>query len=169
MLREELWDNMTVADVYKLIVTETHCVTPETTLVELLPVFNEDLRTRHVYVVDNANVLVGVVRMNDIVRFLFPYASLKEDGHSAGFEFSLNVNVKHMRDQNEETVLCHTVAELMNDEPRSVTESTRLDDMAAILIQEKINELPVVDDARKVIGQVNVYEVIHAFLEKVGN
>ncbi len=52
----------------------------------------------------------------------------------------------------------------MNDEPYFVEESTPLFEMAEILIREKINELPVVDKDRRVIGQVNVYEIIAAFL-----
>ena len=34
-------------------------------------------------------------------------------------------------------------------------------------MQEKINELPVLDDEHRVIGQVNIYEVIKAYLKEI--
>jgi predicted transcriptional regulator len=37
--------------------------------------------------------------------------------------------------------------------------------MAHILIREKINELQVVDDDMRLIGQVNMYEVIARYLQ----
>ncbi len=59
------------------------------------------------------------------------------------------------------------VKDIMDDRPRFVKESTSLSDMASMLMEEKINELPVVDDDRRVIGQVNIYEVITAYLDEI--
>jgi predicted transcriptional regulator len=39
--------------------------------------------------------------------------------------------------------------------------------MAGILMQEKINELPVVDDDMHIVGQINIYEVIMVYLQEI--
>ena len=55
----------------------------------------------------------------------------------------------------------------MDDSPRFVKEATSLSDMANILVQEKINELPVVDDQMHIIGQLSLYEITTAYLKEV--
>jgi len=145
---------MHVADVRDLLVGKPSVIGPDQTEQELLAKIVEDPRTRHVYVVDEKHVLIGVVRMNWVVEHLFPFSSVIERGTQlivaglASFEG-------------------RTVAELMDDNPHFVYESTTLSEMATILMQEKINELPVLDDERRVIGQVNIYEVIKAYLKEI--
>lgn len=53
----------------------------------------------------------------------------------------------------------------MNKEPRSVRADTGLQDLARIMLEEKITELPVVDKANLLTGQVNMYEIIKAYLQ----
>jgi predicted transcriptional regulator len=59
-----------------------------------------------------------------------------------------------------------TVQDLMNENPHFVKESTSLSDMANILIQQKNNEFPIVNDDMRLVGQVNVYEMIMAYLKE---
>ena len=61
-----------------------------------------------------------------------------------------------------------TAADLMHSPAVWVTEETTLDEMAKLLIREAINELPVVDENEHLVGQVNVYETIKAYLELEG-
>ena len=61
-----------------------------------------------------------------------------------------------------------TVGDIMNDSPRFMKEDTLLSDMADIMVQENINELPVVDDKMHIIGQLSLYEVTTEYLKKVG-
>ena len=58
-----------------------------------------------------------------------------------------------------------TVRDVMNKEPRPVQADTGLQDMARVFLKEKIIELPVVDKANRLIGQVNMYEIIKAYLQ----
>lgn len=55
----------------------------------------------------------------------------------------------------------------MDESPRFVRKSTSLRDMAGILMQEKINELPVVDDDMHIVGQINIYEVFMVYLQEI--
>lgn len=149
---EERLGALTVADVRHLLVEEPTVVRPDESVESLLAKMIEDPRTRHVYVVDEEGVLLGSVRMNTVVEYLFPLTAIIQ--HSS--ELSLGTYVSFSS---------KTIRDLMNDNPRFVQESTLLSEVARILIEEKINELPVVDQRRRVIGQINVYEIISAYLK----
>jgi len=111
---------------------------------------NEDLKTRHVYVIDEDNILTGSVRMHSILKYLFPYSSKLTNGLT-------------MEAGSVYNVFASEVAEIMKKDPFYVTDDDRLDKAAEIMLREGINELPVVDDNMKLVGQINVYEIIEAY------
>ncbi len=141
---------MAISEVRNLIVKEPTTIKLDDEMDELIKKINENLKTRHVYVVDETNKLIGSVRMNSIVQYLFPMAAILSAGITSTTR--LNVNLFSVK-----------VADLMKTDPFSVKESTSLSEMAIIMIKEQINELPVVDDDMTLIGQVNVYEIIEAY------
>jgi len=145
---------MTVGDIRRLLVDQPAVITEDQPIENLLQKIVDDPRTRHVYVVDETGVLIGSVRMNAVVRFLFPLEATVEQGDELLLRNFASFEAKTVRD-------------IMNDEPYYVTESTSLGEMASLLIREQINELPVVDDGKRIIGQVNVYEVIMAYLKEI--
>ena len=153
MEREDILANITVGEIRSLLVKEPTVVHPDQGEREILEKILEDPRTRHVYVVDDEGVLIGVVRMNMIVEYLFPSIVASEEG--------MFRPVSMMRKYEQ-----FRVVDLMNDTPRFVYESTSLLELAAVFIREKINELPVVDENHRLIGQVCVYEIIKAYLEE---
>ncbi len=111
----------------------------------------EDLRTRQVYVVDEEGSLVGVVRMNAVVEYLFPYNAIIEHGMSLYAAYIPKGGVQ-------------TAADLMISPAVRVTGETSLGEMARLLMRESINEMPVVDGQERLIGQVNMYETISTYL-----
>ncbi len=146
--------NMRVRDMKSLLITDSVVTNPDKTVEELLSAMVENPHTRHVYVVDPDGRLVGAVRMNDVIKYLFPYEAVVESstelsvGQYAYFE-------------------AKTVGDIMDDGPRFVKEATLLSDMANILMLEKINELPVVDDQMHLVGQISIYEVLVAYLKDI--
>lgn len=144
--------DMTVAAVRKFFVENPSMVHADTSIDELLKKINKDPRTRHVYVVDDDNRLIGSVRMNTVVKYLFPMTSIVESVGNVGDEPFLAFGAR-------------TAKNIMNMNPFFVHETTSLAEMASILMREKINELPVVDEQMHIIGQVNMYEVIKAYLD----
>ncbi len=153
MVRGKL-ESITVMDIRHLLIEDPVLVRPSLSIEDLLVKMIDDLRMRHVYVVNEDNVLVGVVRMNAIVRYLFPFAAFIALNES-------DVILKELVNFGAKTV-----SDIMDPQPCFVEESTSLSDMAGILIREKINELPVVDKDKRVIGQVNVYEIITEYLKR---
>ena len=145
--------DMKVADVQHFLVEEPTVIVAGEKIDELLGKIIADPRTRHVYVADEAGVLIGTVRMNRIVQYLFPFAAMVEQGSELSIGNMANFNVKLVED-------------IMDERPKFVKSSTTLVDMATILMQEKNNELPVVDENMRITGQINIYAVIMAYLKE---
>lgn len=149
--RAKLADN-TVADVRDLLVKHPSVIAPDAPIHALLQKIIEDPRTRHVYVVDAQKKLLGSVRMQTVVHYLFPLVNQEEEQVVPAIPRYLNIS---------------QVQDLMKTDPFYVTEKTTLWEVSRILMREKINELPVVDDQHRIIGQINVYEIILSYLSSL--
>jgi CBS domain-containing protein len=147
--------DMKVKDIRHLLVENPAKIGPSASLREVMEEMERDLRTRHVYVVEDDGRLRGTVHMGSVVEYLFPFDAVIE--HTTPLYASY---VPHLG--------AKTAADLMHSPAVRVTEETTLGEMARLLIREAINELPVVDEQERLIGQVNVYETIKAYLEIEG-
>lgn len=143
---------LTVSDVCELVVENPSAIGPDAPLVELLEKMVEDIRTRHVYVVDDHRHLQGVVRMHMVTGLLFPLQALGTVMSDVNLLRYVNLSGQFVRD-------------VMNTSPLSVRADTSLHDMARVLLEEDLTELPVVDEKNRLIGQVNMYEIIKAYLQ----
>ncbi len=152
MDKRSLLNALTVENIWELVVDNPTSIGPDASLPELLEAVVEDTRTRHVYVVDEQRQLIGVVRLTTVTGLLFP----KQVMGSVKLDFHL---FRHVNLGGK------TVREVMNTKPRSVRPDTQLDEVARILLRERITELPVVDAHNKLIGQVNMYEIVKAYLQ----
>ena len=141
---------MSISEVRNLIVKEPTTIHLNDEIDELIKKINENLKTRHVYVIDDNRKLIGSVRMNSIVQYLFPMAAILSAGITSTTKLDVNL-------------FSYKVADIMKQDPFSVKEDSKLGDIAMIMIKEKINEFPVVDDDMRLIGQINVYEIIEAY------
>ncbi|MGD8588513.1 MAG: CBS domain-containing protein [Chromatiales bacterium] len=147
--------DMKVKDIRHLLVEDPATTSPTASLLEVLEEMKKDLRTRHVYVVDESGRLLGTVRMGSVVEFLFPFDAVIEHNTPLYESYVPRLGAQ-------------TAADLMHAPGVRVTEETSLGDMARLLIREAINELPVVDENERLIGQVSVYETIKAYLDLQG-
>jgi len=147
------WESLRVRDLVQRFSFPANVLSPDRSIDDLLRKFVENPRCRHVYVIDDDQRLVGVVRMNSVVQYLFPYAGMR-----------INTNEWILGDLPR--IARVNLKDLINDRPHCVHPETSLTEMAEILISEKINELPVVDQDRRLIGQVNVFEIIVRYLER---
>lgn len=146
-----LLGDLQVKDIHHLLVENPASVPPESPLRDVLAKMTEDLRTRQVYVVDSKDHLLGAVRMNSVVEYLFPYDAIIEKNISLYHTYLPEIGAQ-------------TAADLMISPAVRVTGETTLGEMARLLMREGVNELPVVDEQDRLIGQVNMYEAISAYL-----
>jgi CBS domain-containing protein len=109
----------------------------------------KDPKTRSVYVVDNHNILLGIIPVANFAEYLF-YEYIPDD------------------------LLCYKAVkplELVTAEdimlpPVYVKEDDTLDVAFQKMYREGLKELPVVDNEMHVIGDLNILEIIMAWIEK---
>lgn len=147
-------DDKQVRDIRHLLIKKPCVVGPDEPIEAVLSGILDDVRTRHVYVADGENRLIGSVRMNSVVEYLFPYM--------ATLDHSNELVVRNLSTVGG----AGTVKDIMDPDPFMVEETTSLAEMAGILIEEKINELPVVDKEKHIIGQVSFYEILIYYFKK---
>lgn len=141
-----------VKDIRSLIVENPAVISMNDNLDNLLAEILNDVRTRHVYVVDDNNKLVGSVRLNSLLGYLFPNVNISNNISS----FMYNVNNSLEKD---------TAKDMMNKNPFFVYDDTKVIDMVKIMKNEKINELPVVNTEKQIIGEINLLEVIASYIQ----
>lgn len=151
MKSDILLGDLRVKDIHHLLVENPASLPAGAPLRDVLAKMIEDLRTRQVYVVDDECRLLGTVRMNSVVEYLFPYNATIQHSNSLYALYIPKVGAQ-------------TAADLMISPPVRVTGETTLGEMARLMIKEGVNELPVVDEQEHLIGQVNTYETINAYL-----
>ncbi len=151
-MAERLIGDKRVRDVAKLIVENAAVISPDAPLEELLAKIVEDPRTRHVYIVDKDGVLLGSVRLNAILRQLFPYITSVSPGHERLLDVLASFEAGRVKD-------------IMNADPSFVHEGSTVTETVDLMITEQVNELPVVDNQRRVMGEVNFLEIISAYLK----
>jgi len=150
---ERILEKMLVEDIMNLVAADAAVLGPDDSILSLLEAIIKDPRTRHVYVVDKSGVLIGSVRMNSVIRYLFPFTSFIVQRRHLGQRIPVDMSPSR-------------VGDIMNSSPSCVQKGTTLVDAAAIMIQEQVNELPVVDEAMHVVGEVNMLEVITGYLKE---
>ena len=149
---EESLGKVLISEIKDLIIKNPTIIFKDTKIKDIMSAIIEDSRSRHAYVVDNSGKLIGSIRTNNIIQYLFPTTYLKESQSlqiSSYWEFS---NAK-------------TAEDIMNKNPNYVYEHTNIKKLITIMISEKINEVPVIDKNFKLVGEVNVMEIIAKWLE----
>ena len=146
-MHEENLEKVLISEIHNLIVEDPTVINKDTCINEIMSAIVSDTRSRHAYITDEDGKLIGSIRTNHIIQYLFPTIFLKENNLmqiSSFLEFS---NAK-------------TAEDIMNKNPNYVFEHTSIQRLIEIMISEKINELPIVDKDLKLIGEVNVMEII---------
>lgn len=152
-MNEEFLSNAKVKDISKLIDVNPALVTPDTSIRKTLEKIIVDTRSRHAYIVDENNVLIGSIRMNNVIHYLFPTVSLMQEKET----FNISSFLEYTSAQK--------AGEIMNQRPVYVYEDSLISDMVSIMTRERINEMPVVDEQKHVIGEINILNVIVYYLK----
>ena len=146
--------SLKVRDIEHLLVVEPAWVLETAAIEEVMEKMIADLRTRWVYVVDERKRLLGGVSMNAVVETLFPLEAIIERPDSLYEAYFPKITAK-------------TAGELMLDQIPCVSDEITLAKLADLLLSNKMNEMPVVDSDNVLTGEVNVCEVIKAYLGNV--
>jgi len=148
-LFERLADEMSfryVRDAYRLVVTDPVVVTKEMNLDDVIDKVIEDPRTRSAYVVDGRQKLLGMIGLKQMLTAV---------------ESSLAVfdKARPARAPKRPTVLPFSVEEYMFM-PVTVSPDDRLISALNKMIENDLEDLPVVDENGYLIGELNGFEVL---------
>lgn len=113
--------------------------------------------TRKVYVVDVEGRPVGTLTMEDLMRNVSNRLGARDSGIVAFLRY-----LKEMRTD---------AVEAFTRTPKPVTRETRLVDVAWLIVDEKLNDFPVVDAGGRIVGELNsqrLLEVVLALMDTQG-
>jgi Mg/Co/Ni transporter MgtE len=136
---------MKVLEIRELLVKDPTIVSEDELITNVIKDIIANPISRHAYVVDSEKRIVGSIKINSIINYLFPFESFwKNEDHT---------NYLNMFDIEK-------ASEIMVKDFHSVKDDSPLTEMVEIMLKEKINELPVVDNENHIIGEVNIMELL---------
>jgi len=129
-----------VGDVYELIVRTPTTVREGAMISEVIDGMLSNPVSRKVYVVDSTGKLLGIVSTETILRLIGYRTGIRQQGATSFYRF--------LRDMFKEDV-----KKLMTS-TRSVTREDKLTSAMEIIMRDHVNDLPVVDDKGKLVGEL---------------
>jgi CBS domain-containing protein len=144
-----------------IMISDVVTVTPDTSIGELSKVLLKN-KVSGVPVVDDEGRLVGIVSEADIIRdnikvqFPFYFDPLMVSALVVDFE-KYSEDIKDYLNTKVETIMNHRV--------KTAGPSTPVSEIADIMVSNKVNRIPVVDDNKKVVGIITRADIIKSMIE----
>jgi len=135
-------------------------VAPETSIGELSKILLKN-KVSGFPVVDKEGKLIGIVSEADIIKgnikvqFPFYFDPLMVSGYVGDFE-------KYSEDIKE--YLNTKVESIMNHHVKTANPSTSASEIADIMVSNKVNRIPIVDENKKVVGIITRADIIKSMI-----
>ncbi len=140
-----------VREIRQFITVEAAIVLEDATIGEIINIFIENPVTRAVYVVSTRDILVGIITIHDILKKVsIDFLSLSTLYSTASFSGYKIASV--LKDS--------TAKDLMNPEVYYVHDDDPIEKAFNLLFQHNAGEVPVVDDEERIIGDLNIVELL---------
>ena len=137
---------MKVRDIHKTITIEPPVVFKNDSIEKVVEVLLKDPRSRSVYVVDKEEKLVGIIPTSIILKT----THILKGKRTVAKEDTFNA-LKISKARVSKDIMLP---------PIYVFENEDIVDALEAMVMEKVEELPVVDKSKKVIGDLNCMEII---------
>jgi Kef-type K+ transport system membrane component KefB len=154
------WNKLRIRDIENIIITKPQYVTLETPINIIIKKITK-LKNRHdIDVIDKNRKLVGVISRNSLIKHLFSPDCTSIDTITAEQYRSydlLNI-LQNPKDKTAEDIMVkvRTFVDL----------NTSLIDVAKIFYNNKLEELPLVDDKMVLLGEINLYGIIKQYFKE---
>ncbi|MCD6427049.1 MAG: CBS domain-containing protein [Caldisericaceae bacterium] len=142
---------MKVKDVHKYITIEPPVVKEDTPIKEVIKALLKDPRSRSVYVVNEKEVLTGIIPTSTVIKATHILKGKKTLRKEDAFD-ALKISMAK-------------VAKDIMHPPVYVFEDEDIKDVLEEMVVGEYQELPVVNRQKKVIGDLNCLEIIRALWE----
>jgi len=136
-------------------------ITSEASIAELSKILLEN-KISGVPVIDKEGKLIGIVSEADIIRenikvkFPFYFDPLMVSVYAADFE-------KYSEDIRD--YLSNKVETIMNHRVKTANPVTPVSEIADVMISNKVNRIPVIDENKKVVGIITRADIIKSMIE----
>jgi CBS domain-containing protein len=145
---EQLADEMTyrtVKEAYRLIVKDPIRVNKETQLHEAVEMILTEPRTRSAYVVDSEGRLLGMIALKQMLQ-------------AVGYSISKTYGSENLKDLGVTSMQFSVTSSMMV--PPTVQEDELLLSALEKMIDSGLEDLPVIDENNKLIGELNGFEIL---------
>ncbi len=141
----------------QIMTTKVVTVSPEMDLKSCAAIFIEH-NISGAPVVDDHKQLVGIITEGDLVRQQKP---VRKPLYLVFLDANFPINYKQVRDDLE-AVTATTVAQLMTEDVYTLPEYKEVSEAAALMLNKKVNRLPIVNDEGELLGIVTRQDIIKA-------
>jgi CBS domain-containing protein len=150
MFQGKRFEELKVQDVYQLVNSSPAKVQKGARIHEALAAMIDHPASRKVYVIDVEGNLAGVIKTETLLKLV---------GYRVGVRENTALSFGRMlQDIQRES------AESVMDKVRPVTRLTPLKAALSLMVEDHVNDLPVVDDDYKLIGELVTLELFQAAL-----
>lgn len=111
----------------------------------------EDSETRKVYVVDKDGVLKGTITLETLLRYAGYTLGVRKPGMTSLLKW-----LSEIKNDKVTEVMTKPVRVLQNE---MITNVTRL------MVENHLNDLPIVDDNNKLVGELNGLDILKASMK----
>ncbi len=141
-----------VSNARKLINVMPTLVSEDATLEELALAITEDPKKRSLCVVDKEGKLKGLITLKDLVKVIFPHLmEIDTLGYSA-----------------YRVVATQKASDLLSGVTSPLRDEEDLEEALSRMLDEGVEEIPVIDEEERIIGELDLLELLSVWLEKLG-
>jgi len=140
-----------VGEIRKLITVDPVIVLEDERVENVIKIFIDNPVIRAVYVIDDKERLMGIITMQDILKKISidfsSMASFSSGSNFSGYQIASSGNKTSARD-------------LMDPEVYYVHDNDPIEKAFNLLFSNKAGEIPVVDRGERLIGDLNIIELL---------
>jgi len=140
--------NIKVKEARDLITLRPSIISEEVPIQEVVKTIIDDPKHRALYVVDKNSKLIGIIDLRRLARHIFPHF-FEEDLIGRGII---------------DLVSSETAKDLIPHPPACVTDDDDLETAFGKMMENRLEEIPVVDKDMKVVGDLNLLELFKVWM-----
>ena len=145
MLEVDIRD-LKVGEAHDIMVGKPALVKEDAILKDAVESITKNLTSRKVYVVDEEGKLMGVITIETLLRQVGYRVGVREAGMISFFKFLSGIFKEN-------------VTEFM-EQPVTITNRHNVLDALRMMEEHHLNDLPVIDDEGRIIGELNSLEIL---------
>lgn len=138
--------DLIVKDVDDILIGKPALVKEDAILKDAIEAITQELTSHKVYVIDNDGKLKGMISIETLLRHMGYRVGVREPGMISLFKFFIDI-------------LKENVVEFM-DKPVTITKRDRVLQAMQLMVEHHLNDLPIVDEEGKIIGELHSIEIL---------